>query len=35
MKEKIIRQSQPGELHVVLVKRQADGLVGIVYTRTP
>jgi hypothetical protein len=34
-KEKIIRQSQPGELHVVLVKRQADGLVGIVYTRSP
>jgi hypothetical protein len=34
-KEKIIRQVQPGELHVVLVKRHSDGLVGIVYTRAP
>jgi hypothetical protein len=34
-KEKIMRQIQPGELHVVLVKRHSDGLVGIVYTRTP
>lgn len=34
-KEKIVRQIQPGELHVVLVKRVSDGLVGIVYTRAP